>query len=237
MPVVRGGSKTALAALAALLLAVGLAACGGGSDSASTAAAGSSVANEAQANDGAKEGKPESHEGSSGSGGGNGSSGNSGEGSEHFTPKPHHDSGGGSAQYRVKGGDNSIQEFGAEAGASDFEEAAAALHGFLDTRAAGDWAAACSYISKGVVESLQQLAGQSKQAGSSSCASVLKSLTNPAAKQAMRAEADQADVGSLRAEGERGFLIYTAEKTTFAMPMAEEDGTWKVNAFAGTPLS
>lgn len=248
MAVVRGGPKIALAALAAMLVALGLVACGGGSDSGSTAAEGSSAATEANSNgepssneetkDGGEEGKPSSREGNSGSGSGPGSSANSGEGTEHFVPKPHHDAGGGSAQYRVKGGDNSIQEFGAEAGASDFEEAAAALHGFLDARAAGDWAAACSYMSKGVVESFKQLAAQSKQASDTSCAGLLEALTNPAAKQAMQAEADGANVGSLRTEGERAFLIYTGfEKTVFAMPMAQEDGTWKVAGIAGTPLS
>jgi hypothetical protein len=238
----------ALAALAAMLVALSLAACGGGGDSGSTASEGTAVAQEAgsngesSSNGGAKDSgeasKAGSGEGNSGSGGGNEGSPGSGGGSEHFVPKPHHDSGGGSAQYRVKGGDNSIQEFGSEVEGSEFEEAAAALHGFLDARAAGDWGAACSYMSKGVVESFKQLAAQSKQAGSTSCASILEALTNPAAKQAMQAEADQANVGSLRTEGERAFLIYTGyEKTVFAMPMAQEDGGWKVASLAGTPLS
>jgi hypothetical protein len=210
MTTVKGGSKTALAALAAMLVATSFAACG--SDSSSTGSEASSVAAKADSN-----GK---------------------EGSEHFVPKPHHDSGGGSAQYRVKGGDNSIQEFGAEAGGVEFEEAAAALHGFLDARAAGDSAAACSYMSKGVVEQFKQLASQSKKSGSSSCPSILEALTDPAAKQAMQAEADEADIGSLRTEGDRAFLIYTGfEKTIFAMPMAREDGSWKVASVAGTPLS
>jgi hypothetical protein len=169
---------------------------------------------------------------------GGGSDSSSTAGAEHFKSKQHHDSGGGSAQYRVKGGDNSVQEFGAEAGGSEFEQAAAALHDFLDARAQADWAAACSYMSKSVIESLEQLAAGAKRPQGASCASILEKLTNPAAKQAMREEAAQANVGSLRIEGERAFLIYIGTgKTVIAMPMADEGGAWKVASLAGTPLS
>jgi hypothetical protein len=164
--------------------------------------------------------------------------GTSGEGATSFKPAHHHDSGGGSAQYRVKGGDNSVQEFGSEAEGSEFETAAAALHSFLDARAQGDWAAACSYISKSVVESFEQLAARAKQGGGAGCAAVLEELTNPAAKQAMKEEAARANAGSLRTEGERAFLIYTgADKTVIAMPITNEGGAWKVASPAGTPLS
>jgi hypothetical protein len=238
MSPVRGGSKTLAAALAVLLLAVGLAACGGGSDSNSTAAGGSTSAQAGGRSSG--EGTTGSGDGNSGSGeeAGSGSGGSESTGAKSFKPKQHHDSGGGSAQYRVKGGDNSVQEFGAEARGSDFEKAAAALHDFLDARAQADWAAACSYMSKSVVESLQRLAAGAKQSQGASCASILEKLTNPAAKQAMREEAAQANVGSLRIEGERAFLIYTGTgKTVIAMPMADEGGAWKVASLAGTPLS
>ncbi len=210
----KGGSKTLTAALVALLLAVGLAACGGRSDSGSTGAEATSARD------------------------GGGEETGSGEGGTSFKPRPHHDSGGGSAQYLVKGGDNSIQEFGSEVEGSEFEKAATALHDFLDARAAGDAAAACSYMSKSVIESFKQLAAKSTQGGGTSCATILEELTNPAAKPAMKAEAAQADVGSLRVEGERAFLIYTgAGKTVLAIPMADEGGTWKVAGLAGTPLS
>lgn len=227
----KGGPKTLAAALAVLLLVLGLAACGGGSDSGSTGLeAGSTAQGEGKSSGEGTTGSDE--EAGSGSGGGEST------GAEHFKPKPHHDSGGGSVQYRVKGGDNSIQDFGSEAEGAEFEKAATALHDFLDARAAGDAAAACSYMSKSVIESFKQLAAQAKGAEDTSCAAILERLTNPAAKPAMKAEAAQADVGSLRVEGERAFLIYTgAEKTVLAMPMADEGGTWKVAGLAGTPLS
>lgn len=235
----RGGSKTLTVALAVLLLAVGLAACGGsGGDSSSTAAEAGATAQAEGKSSG--EGATGSEKGRSASGeeAGSGSGGDRGTGAEHFKPKPYHDSGGGSAQYRVRGGDNSVQDFGSEAEGSEFKQAAAALHGFLDARAAGDWAATCSYMSKSTVESLESLATHAKQVEARSCADILGELTNPAAEPAMRAEAAQANVGSLRVEGERAFVIYTGtEKTVLAMPMTNEGGAWKVANLAGTPLS
>jgi hypothetical protein len=196
-----------------LALTLGLAACGGGDSSSATTEA---------APPGQSQGKSSA----------------AGESAERFVPKPHQDSGGGSAQFRVKGGDNSVQEFGDEAGDSEFEQAAADLHGFLDARAGGAWQAACSYVSKGIVDSFKQLAGRAKQGQGTNCAAVLETLTSPAVERATKAEADGADVGSLRVEGERGFLLYRGVGgTVFAMPMANEGGAWKVAALAGTPLS
>jgi hypothetical protein len=167
-----------------------------------------------------------------------GSGGGASSEASDFVPKRHQDSGGGSETLRVKGGDNSVQEFGAEAGGSEFERAAAALHDFLDARAAGAWGAACSYVSKSIVESFKQLAAQAQQGDGSSCAAALETLTSPAVMRATKDEAEQADVGSLRVEGERAFLIYRGvENTIFAMPMANEGGAWKVGSLLGTPLS
>lgn len=237
----RGGPKTLIAAAAAMLLAVALAACGGGSDSSSTtteATAQGQAAVESSAGGPAQgKAKPGGGEAKSGFGESSAKSGSAGGNSGNFVPKNHHDSGGGSEQFRVKGGDNSIQEFGAEADAAEFDAAAAALHNFLDARAAGDWAAACSYMSKRVTDSLEKLAAQSKQGGATSCGEILEKLTNPAAKQLLLTEAAKADVASLRLEDEGAFIIYTGlGGTALAIPMANEGGAWKVSSLAGTPL-
>lgn len=233
----RRASKTLLGALAVLLLALGLAACGGGSD-------GSTGSTSAEAVKGGTEG------GAAGSGSATGeaaggeakqdaseSSQRKGEAAE-FTPKQHSDSGGGSQQYVQKGGDNSVQEFGKEAEPQEFDAAAVALHDFLDARAEGNWAAACEYMADSVVESFEKLAAQAKQIEDKSCAGILEKLTNPAAKSAMKQEAEKANVGSLRVEGDRSFVIYKGVKgTVLAMPMANEGGKWKVASLAGTPLN
>jgi hypothetical protein len=154
-----------------------------------------------------------------------------------FVPDQHDDSGGGSAQFRTKGGDNSVQEFGQEADDSERDEAAAALHNFLDARAAEDWESACSFLAEQVRESLEKLAAQADQAENTSCAGILAKLTNRAALPALRSEAARADVGSLRIEGDRAFILYRSGETVFTVPMANEEGSWKVASFAGTPLN
>jgi hypothetical protein len=234
---VRGGSKTLIATCVALLLAVGLVACGGGdsSDSTGAKADGQSQANapSGDASQPGDEGKPGS---GSQEGANSGSSG--GPAASDFDPKQHSDSGGGSEQFEVKGGDNSVQEFGEEANTSELDAAATALHNFLDARAEGNWAAACNYMSKGVIESFEKLASQAKELEDTSCGGLLEKLTNPAAKSALKAEAEKADVGSLRMDGEQAFVIYTGTGgTILAMPMANEGGEWKVASLAGTPLN
>lgn len=231
------GSKFFAAAFSALLLAAALGACGGGDDSTSGTEASRDQATGPTSKPGST--GPTSRGGASntGSQGKQGEDRSEGGNAADFTPKQHHDSGGGAAQYQVKGGDNSVQEFGEEAGSSDFEAAATVLHAFLDARAEGNWAAACQYMAKSTVESLEQLAARAKSSDES-CGAILARISNPAAKQALVEEAAQADVGSLRTEGGQAFLIYTAgKKTILAMSMADEGGQWKVASLAGTPLN
>lgn len=242
---VRQGSKTLVAALAVLLVALGLAACGGGDDDSGSTAADGGSQGQAENGDGSKQGgSGKDGEGQSGSGEGKGGSGDDGKSggsssdASDFKPKQYNDSGGGSQQYRVKGGDNSVQEFGEEADEEEFDEAAVALHNFLDARAEGNWAAACTFMAKSIVQSFEKLAEQAKEVEATSCAEILEQLTNPAAKNSMKAEAAKANVGSLRTEGDRSFVIYTAiGGTILAMPMSREDGEWKVGSLAGTPLN
>lgn len=233
-------SKTLAAGLAVLLVALGLVACGG-SDGSSSANTETGSQGQAESNSGSsvsKQGDTKSgNEGKSGSGDEGSGESNADEAAK-FVPKQHNDSGGGSTQFRVKGGDNSVQEFGEEADAPELSAAAVALHNFLDARAEGNWAAACDYMSKGVLESFEKLAAQAKQIEDKSCARILGKLINPAAKSSMKAEAEKANVGSLRVEGDQSFVIYTGiDGTVLAMPMANEDGSWKVASLAGTPLS
>lgn len=227
----REGRKTLIVACVALLLAVGLVACGGGDSSDST---GTKADGQAQVDVPGGEAAQSGGDDKSGSGGQGkaGSDGSSTPDASDFVPRQHSDSGGGAEQFKVKGGDNSVQEFGEEADPSEFDAAATALHNFLDARAEGNWAAACDYMAKGTTESIEKLAK------GSGCAGVLEKLIDPAARPAMKAEAEKADVRALRTEGEQAFLIYTGtEGTVLAMPMANEDGEWKVSALTGSPLN
>lgn len=146
-------------------------------------------------------------------------------------------SGGGAEQFRTKGGDNSIQEFGGESDESELQEAAEVVHGFYVARTEDQWDTACSYLSKSSIEGLEKLASQAPQSQGADCATVLKAFTRPLPADLER-EVTTVDAGSLRREGDEGFLIYYgAGHETYAMPLIEEGGSWKLTALSGTTLS
>jgi hypothetical protein len=154
----------------------------------------------------------------------------------HFTPPSHQDSGGGAKQFVTKGGDNSIQEFGSEPSGSEFEAAAAAVHAYLDARAAGAWAAACEWLAPAVSRELVRQLGAGSGGKQPGCAEVLAGLSAGVPPAALR-EAAQADVGALRVEGDRGFVLFRgAQGDDYFIPMVREDGEWKVAAIAASPL-
>jgi hypothetical protein len=240
---VRRVSKTLAGVLAVFLLSVGVAACGGGGDNSS-----SSPTEAAQSPAEGSGGSTGQGEGRSGGQAQKAKGGGKEEPVEasidrkkeaaEFVPEHHHDSGGGSKQFVTKGGDNSVQEYGKEADSQELNAAADSLHNFLDARAEGNWAAACDYMAKSIIESFKKLASQAKQIEDKSCAGILEKLTNPAAKEALKKEAEKADVGSLRTEGDRSFVIYTGlEGAILAISMVHEGDQWKVASIAGTPLN
>lgn len=142
----------------------------------------------------------------------------------------------GPAQFETHGGDNSIQRFGSEAQANDFDQAAATLHRYLDFRAAGDWSGACSELSRGVKAQLSRLFRSAPGARDHppNCAAFLRS-SSPAG--AGEPESAQAAVAAFRAEGNHGFLLYHgAGDIAYFFPMMREGGTWKLAAIAGSSL-
>lgn len=234
MAVIGGGTRPIAALLAAVLAAGLLAACG---DSGSTTT-GSSTSTETTAPGGDKGsgGQSGSQGSQAGKGDGSGERQGAGGSGSAAVSTPLRVSGGGSEQYRVKGGDNSIQDYGEETDESELQAAAEAVHGFYVARAEEDWAGACSYLAKSMVAQLEQLAGQSPQLEDSGCAAVLRAFTRPLPA-SVRRETTVVDAGSLRREDERGFLIYYGEdRTAYAMPLEDEDGEWKLTLLSGTPL-
>jgi hypothetical protein len=178
-----------------------------------------------QGNGQGKSSQPQQESGSAGGGG-----------SRDIAVAPLTVSGGGSGQFRSKGGDNSIQEFGEEAGESELQEAAEAVHGFLVSEAREEWDKACSYLAKSNVEQLEKLGSQSSQLRGAGCAPVLAAFTRPLPAAAER-RITTVDAGSFRHDGEQGFLIYFGdERVKYAMPLRNEGGAWKVGALSGTTL-
>jgi hypothetical protein len=251
-PVTRDGKRLLAALVFVVLAAALLAACGGsGSDSSSTASTGesSSAATDAGTQTGAQGNSSQSTSRKSGSQGQSNGQEQSGGQSKQVQAQqasggsgrknvetPLKVSGGGSGQFRSKGGDNSIQEFGGESDESELQEAAEVVHGFYVSRAAEEWDTACSYLAKTNIEQLEKLANQSARSKGADCATVLKAFTRPLPASVER-EITTVDAGSLRREGEQGFLIYYGPgHVKYAMPLREEGGSWKVAALSGTTL-
>jgi hypothetical protein len=253
--VTRDGTRPLAAFIAAVLAAALLAACGG-SDSSSTGstAAGAGSADSAvngSAQDSRPAGTPpksgsqgQSQDQSQSQSGGQGKQsqqsqdqqGNGGGSGSKDVETPLKVSGGGAEQFRVKGGDNSIQEYGDEGDESELQEVAEIVHGFYVARAEEQWDTACSYLAKGNVEQLEQLATQSPQFEGSGCGPILKAFTRPLPA-AIQREVTTVDAGSFRHDGDQGFLIYYgADRTAYAMPLRNEGGIWKVTALSGTTI-
>jgi hypothetical protein len=141
-------------------------------------------------------------------------------------------SGGGSAQFRAKGGDNSVPNYGSEAARSELTQAAETLHAYMVARAKHDWAKSCAYLSAEARKSAEQLAA----APGSDCASGLAAFSKGVTPSAAR-ELTVIDAASLRADGPRGFLLYRgAGDTPFSMPMVREGETWTVGLLLPSQL-
>ncbi len=137
---------------------------------------------------------------------------------------------GGSSSFRTPGGDNSIQNFGEEADASEREAASAALTGYLQARADDDLAAACAYLAEAAVKPLEELASRSPQLQGKGCGEILSFLI-AGVPASTRASTLTGEIDSLRVEGERGFALYHGPKgADYFVSMLEENGEWKVGA-------
>lgn len=145
-------------------------------------------------------------------------------------------SGGGSDQFRTKGGDNSIQNYGEESGESELDEVAEIVHDFFVARAEEKWEKACSYLAESNVEQLEKLASQSPQFKGKGCGPILQAFTR-SVPAAVQREITTVDAGSFRHDSEQGFLIYYGSgHTVYAMPLRNENGVWQVAALSGSAI-
>ena len=160
--------------------------------------------------------------------------GGSDSGSTPFKPAPLRVSGGGSAQFRVQQGDNSIVEYGEEAGMADLTAAAKALHLYLVARAEGDPHSACAHLAGKEKQQLANLAAsQSRHDG---CAGALAELTTEVSDDAARA-LTVVDAAGLRRAGDNAILIYRgAAGAPYFVLMELENGDWKVGALSPSAL-
>lgn len=170
-----------------------------------------------------------------GNGGANGAAGGemTSAGGEREQLKSHDDSGGGAEQYENARSAGTVVEFGVEASPEDFEAVAAALHGYLDAKEARNWELACQYMSSEAIKSIAQFAPEPETA---TCPRLLEDFSSGTSPKILRRLA-VADVGSVRIAGDEAHALYDgARDFGFFMPMAFEDGLWKVRALAPSIL-
>lgn len=240
----REGKWPLAAAVVVVLATVLFAACGSSDSSSSTEATstgGSTTSaqnsDEQQSQGGqSQSGSQEQSKNQGSPEGGNSSQGDrQSEGSHSNAVAPLNVSGGGSAQFRTKGGDNSIQEFGEES-ESELQEVAEIVHGFYTARAEENWDAACSYLAKSNLEQLVKLVSQAPKLKGAGCSEALNAFTQPLPP-ALEREVTTVDAGSFRREGDQGFLLYYGpDRAVYSMPMREEGGAWKVAALSGSAI-
>ena len=143
--------------------------------------------------------------------------------------------GDGGAEFRQSGGDDSVPDFGEEGTASERDQAAAVLRGYLKAQADEDWGAACARLSRMIQRQLEQLAVASKQA--KDCAGILAGLSAALPPRSRASFARAEKVASLRVEGNRAFALYHGSGgVDYYMPMAKDGAEWKVASIAGTAL-
>jgi hypothetical protein len=238
-------SSPVLLAAIAMAAALVLAGCGGGSSDAGSSSATTTTEASRQDQDQGSSPVSKKPSGGQGNGGkgreegkdGQGSSTGGGEGRHHVPVAPLEVSGGGSAQFHIKGGDNSVQDYGDEAGEAELRQAAEATHSLLVASVRGEWARACLLLAADERKSLEGLAAQSPQLRGRGCAAALAALAKPVSGSVAR-EMTRVEAASLRHEGEQAFLIYVGgpERTVYAMPLRLEGGAWKPAAISGDAL-
>lgn len=141
----------------------------------------------------------------------------------------------GSDQFRDQT-DSALLDFGEEGDEGELEEGAATVQAFFSARADGDWPRACAQLAAAVLTKIEHLATSATDLDDKSCPSFLGAFTQLTVKE--RRESTIVDAGSLRRQGQRGFLIYYgAGEVVYAIELGREGDAWKVASLSAKRLS
>lgn len=125
--------------------------------------------------------------------------------------------------------DNSIPTFGADAPARARARAEDSLRRYLAARAGGAWGRACAGLAASLRSQVEGLGG----GRSCSAAYAALSAGQPASS---RAASLTGKLVSLRVKGRSGFALWVDRHgQKYVMPMAREDGRWRVAQIAPVP--
>jgi hypothetical protein len=228
-----GARKIAVSLVAAVCAAILLAACGGGDDS-STATTATTQSTTTPGNGGSQT-QPEGGGGKGGREEGSPRRRGSKQGGGKKEEEPD-TSGERSSSFRTPGGDNSIQEFGEEAGASERAAATKTITTFYSASANQEWAVICGLISSKNKAQLQLFSEKVPKLNGKGCTEVLQLVTPK--NQPRPPETIDGQVISLRVEDDISFALYHGvDGKNYAFPLKEEEGEWKLTGLAPTPLT
>ena len=144
------------------------------------------------------------------------------------------DSTSGSDQFRDQT-KSPLLEFGEEGDEAEREEAEAVVSDFLAAHSKEDWDAACELLSKPMLDKLERLATTSTGLEDTSCPAFLEAFVVLSAQE--KKEGAEIKEGSLRRQGSKGYLIYSASgENVYAMPLDQQDGEWRVAAISAQHL-
>jgi hypothetical protein len=143
----------------------------------------------------------------------------------------------------AKGGDNSIQTFGAEGQRNEATQALGAFDEFMRARLAGDWQAACEAASQQFRKQLGQVVEHAKPEKEGvqipeGCAGTFELISGGAPAAPLRPIAQVKRELSFRIRGDDyAYLIYEdGEEAIRFIAMARENGVWRVNTLEPTVL-
>lgn len=140
-------------------------------------------------------------------------------------------SSGGIAAFREPGANNSLEEYGHEATRVELEQAAANVHAYLAAVTSEEWRAACAAVSRELVRSLGRVFKSGERPASQSCAEMIRGSAGSEAPLADTPyKSSEVDAGSLRIEGDTGFLFFNAVAGGLQILVLREGGKWKVDS-------
>jgi hypothetical protein len=119
------------------------------------------------------------------------------------------------------------EESGSEATESDAQQAEAALVGYLEAQANGEWSRACSYLAEDL-RKLYARAASSAQGGG--CPGFTRRITQRLS-QSKRSSLADIDIQSVRIDGASGRIVYLdSSGKSVKKPVRQEAGEWKLSS-------
>jgi hypothetical protein len=203
-----------LSVLAAVLVSIGLSACGGaGQSTAKEAASVAPTTTSAQAPvaDLASHGPPRH---------------------SRLTGSPTPGSSKGDLSFRVSNGDNTVPDFGQEAHPSERQLVRARLAGFLKAMGTRDWSKVCTYMDTADLRLAKAWVKNTKEG--TSCGSLLAAVG--IGSESIQGDALIGHISALRVKGKSAFVLFHGHNASkYVMPMHKEDGVWKMAQLFPTP--